>query len=92
MIVRWDSPFRYLAAQARRLFAWLLDFETLVTDQEWGVRMERCLRCEELVNNEQCRICSCYVDAKAFLALERCPKNKWKRIWRRKHNGQKHIK
>lgn len=88
MIFRWHSPFRWLAAQVRRAWAWMLDYETLVTDAEWGARRAECDLCEELVRddegNEQCRICTCFVDSKAYLALERCPKNKWKRIWRRK--------
>jgi len=83
MIFRWHTPFRYAAAQVRRLFAWMLDYETAVTDAEWGDRRKTCEQCEELVD-EQCRICTCFVDAKTFLALEQCPKRKWKRIWRRK--------
>jgi hypothetical protein len=80
------SPFRFLAAQVRRGWAWALDYNTLVTDEEWGFRRGKCANCEELVNGEQCRICTCFVDAKAYLAMEQCPKGKWKRIWRRKVN------
>jgi len=85
MIFRWDMPFRYLAAQGRRCFGWFFDFETLVTDQEWGARRGQCDRCAELTNDDQCRLCGCLVDAKAMLALEKCPINRWKRIWRRKY-------
>lgn len=84
MIFRWQTPFRYLAAQGRRLFAWMLDYETLVTDAQWGERRGKCSVCEELVNDEQCRICTCFVDSKAMLALEQCPKKKWPRIWTKK--------
>lgn len=81
MIFRWHTPFRFIAAQTRRLFAWMLDYETLVTDAQWGERRGKCSVCEELVNDEQCRVCTCYVDAKAMLALEQCPKKKWLRVW-----------
>lgn len=85
MIFKFSMPFRFLAAQCRRGYAWFLDYETLVTDAEWGARRGECEGCPELVNGEQCRICGCFVDAKAMLALEKCPKNKWKRVWRRKN-------
>lgn len=85
MIIRWHTPFRFLAAQARRVFAWMMDYETLVTDAQWGERRGICSQCPELVNDEQCRICTCYVDAKAMLALEQCPKKKWRRVWTKKH-------
>lgn len=88
MIFRLDTPFRWLAAQARRFFAWMLDYETMVSDAQWGERRAQCSACEELVNDEQCRICTCFVDAKAMLALEQCPKKKWRRVWTKKHiNG-----
>jgi len=85
MIFRWDSPFRYTAAQLRRFFGWFFNFETLVTDKEWGERMGICNTCPELVNGEQCRVCTCMVESKCMLALEMCPLNKWKRVWRRKY-------
>lgn len=85
MKYRLDSPFRYVAAQARRFFAWLLDYRTLVSDREWGHRRAICEKCEFL-KDEHCTVCTCPVDAKAYLAMERCPKGKWSRIWRR----QKH--
>lgn len=84
MIFRLSSPFRYLAAQARRFFAWIFRYETLVTVPEWVARMEVCRSCPSLVEDRYCGICTCDVDAKSFLATEQCPKKKWLRVWRRK--------
>lgn len=52
MIFRWHTPFRFIAAQARRFFAWMLEYNTLVTDAQWGERRAQCSVCEELVNDE----------------------------------------
>jgi hypothetical protein len=87
MIFRWSTPFRYAAAQARRLFAWMFDYQTMVSDAEWGRRRAICSSCPHLVNDEQCAICTCFVDAKAMLALERCPQKKWERVWTKKHSS-----
>lgn len=88
MIIKFSTPFRYVAAQARRFFAWVFGFETLVTDAEWGARIAECEACPHL-KDEQCEICTCFVDGKAMLALERCPKKKWLRVWRLKRQYTK---
>lgn len=84
MILRFSSPFRYLAAQVRRFFAWIFRYETLVSPEEWAARVEKCAACPHLVDGQYCGVCTCGVEDKAFLATEQCPKKKWLRVWRRK--------
>jgi hypothetical protein len=42
-------------------------------------RLSICASCEYL-NGQRCRACGCFVKAKAALASEKCPKNKWGQI------------
>ncbi len=67
----------------RSAYARVLGYETLVKDSEWGARRAECEVCPHLEGG-QCRICTCFVDAKALLALEQCPVKKWRRIWRKR--------
>jgi hypothetical protein len=85
MIVKWHSPFRVIAAAARAVYAKVFRYRVLVPDDVWYNRLDECINCDELdVPNQQCRICTCSVDAKASLALEQCPLKKWKRVWLKK--------
>jgi recombinational DNA repair protein RecR len=40
-------------------------------------RLETCLKCEKLTENERCAICGCHLTAKLMLVGEKCPINKW---------------
>ena len=84
MIFRWDTPFRALAASLRLAWARLRGYETLATDAETEDRLDICYRCEEYTESGQCRVCTCFVDAKTMLLTEQCPKRKWFRVWRKR--------
>ena len=79
------NPFRFLAAVFFSLWGRLRGYEILATHAETQERLGECHECEFLVPGweSQCRICTCFVDAKAMLLLEQCPKKKWLRIWRK---------
>lgn len=86
MTVKLSTPFLFLAALARTGFAKLFGYQVLAPWDVRLVRLDECMECEELVEEtQQCAVCTCFVDAKVSLALEQCPKKKWKRIWIKKH-------
>ena len=84
MIFRLDSVFRAVATSWRLAYARFFGWDTLSTPAETEDRLDICNRCEELTEDRQCRVCTCFVDAKTMLTTEKCPKNKWFRIWRRR--------
>ena len=85
MIVKFSSPFRLLAAFVRAGFAGFFGYEAVAPVEVWDARLDKCMDCDELdVASQQCRICTCNVDAKTSLALEQCPLKKWKRVWLKK--------
>lgn len=59
-------------------------YRTIATGAEQDARMDKCLKCEELNEHAQCRICTCFVQAKTFLTMESCPKKKWGQILEKK--------
>lgn len=86
MTIKLSTPFRFLAAIARTGFAKLFGYQVMAPIDIWDARLDQCMDCEELVEEtQQCAICTCFVDAKVSLALEQCPKKKWKRVWIKKH-------
>lgn len=80
MIIKFSTPFRFVAATARAAFAKIFRYQVLAPVEVWDKRLDQCMNCEELVE-DQCAICTCLVDAKTSLALEQCPKKKWQRVW-----------
>lgn len=81
MKIKFSSPFRFVAACARAAFAKIFGYAVLVSPAVQDERLAICDNCEEL-EDEQCRVCSCYVSAKTALALEECPKKYWQRVWK----------
>lgn len=79
------NVFRFIASLCFDLWGRLRGFEFLATTAETQARLKECHKCEFLVPGwePQCRICTCFIDAKTMLALEQCPKKKWLRIWRK---------
>lgn len=77
------NPFRFVASVAFSLWGRLRGYRVLANASETDARLDECYMCEHLEPGwePQCRICTCFVDAKAMLALERCPKKKWLRVW-----------
>lgn len=79
------NPFRFLASICFSLWGRMRGYDLLATRQEREDRLGECHECPFLAPGwePQCRVCTCFVDAKAMLALEQCPKKKWLRIWRK---------
>jgi predicted Zn-ribbon and HTH transcriptional regulator len=40
-------------------------------------RIRTCKGCRFLINQKRCKLCGCFVVAKAGLQAEKCPDNKW---------------
>ena len=78
MIFRWQSPFWLVAEMFRALHARIRGFELLAAVEVEDARLEKCLPCEFLdPDSEQCTVCTCFVRAKAMVAVSKCPKGKW---------------
>lgn len=85
MIFRWQSPLRLVAELSRALYARIRGYELLAGVEVEEARLEKCLSCEFLdEETEQCGVCSCFVRAKAMVAVSRCPKKKWGPVFVRK--------
>lgn len=79
------SPFRFIGAMIRMAWWKICGYQTLIGPGEQITRLEICGNCVFLDPDlGECTICGCDVDAKTILASERCPKNKWLRIKRKK--------
>lgn len=50
-----------------------------VSHDAYTKRVETCRTCKEFNGNE-CRVCGCFVAAKAEMGSEQCPLGKWQRI------------
>jgi uncharacterized protein DUF6171 len=84
MIFKWHTPFRVIVAHLRLAWARWFGYEIMATDAEAEDRLDICWQCEEYDEGGQCKVCTCFVDAKTMLLTEQCPKRKWFRIWRKK--------
>lgn len=50
----------------------------LLDEASVNARLAACAKCPEFdAGIRQCNACTCFVDLKAQLAQERCPKGKW---------------
>lgn len=49
-----------------------------VDKDRYSDRLGKCMVCQHLDQGTTCKICTCYVSVKAWLATEQCPINKWK--------------
>jgi hypothetical protein len=76
MILRFDMLPRSLAAVWRTFWFRLCGYQIIVSveAQEW--RALKCDGCPFRVD-EQCGKCGCFVEAKTWLAAERCPVGEW---------------
>lgn len=86
MIFRISTPFQALGAVFRSFWAKAMGYRALTTPEEYKERLNECDPCEFLTEERQCRICTCFVDAKAMLCAEKCPKNRWKAVWAKKND------
>lgn len=82
------NPFRFVVAMLVVGYARLRGYRALVNPAEEINRWHECRRCPHRIPGpellgDQCGRCGCLLDAKLLLTTERCPDNRWKRIWRK---------
>lgn len=76
------NPLTFIKSMAFVLYAQIRNYAIFATGEEREARRDICLSCEHRVV-DQCRVCTCFIAPKTALAMEQCPKKKWKRQWRR---------
>ena len=77
-----------LGAMARAAKALAVGEELLVTPEQRKERLAVCVKCEHFRQatskvGPRCGLCGCFVKAKAWLATEQCPVDKWKIVEKR---------
>jgi len=74
------NPFRAALAAIVAGYARLRGYQILAEDDVAQSRQAVCDTCPFRVD-EQCGICTCFIDAKVRINTEKCPKRKWSRVW-----------
>lgn len=78
-------PLRALAATIRVSWAKLLGYQVLADPDLQEKREAKCVECPRYLHEtHQCGVCLCFVDAKTALNTEKCPLDKWPRLWLKK--------
>lgn len=75
--------FRFFSAWARTTWARWRGYETLASPSIMALRFNQCVPCEFFVDGV-CTACDCLVQAKIMLAMEKCPKKRWQRVYTRR--------
>ncbi len=84
MILRVSMAVNAAGAVLRTLWAKLRGYRILASELDYRQRIHTCRACEHFdPDSEQCRICGCFAEAKTRLAVEQCPKGKWRAIFSR---------
>ena len=52
------------------------DPRSMTPEEEYERRLSICKECEKLLSG-MCRMCGCYVEMRAAIALRDCPGKKW---------------
>lgn len=79
------NPIRFAKALWRALRARWGGFDVWTTEEEREDRLFSCDLCPDLEpGTRQCRGCTCFVDVKAGLTMEECPRKFWLPIWRKR--------
>jgi hypothetical protein len=76
MIIKWKTPFTAFMAVWRLIWANLKNDNVLLDNRTIDRRIGACETCF-YYENEQCALCTCYVNVKAILATEDCPIGRW---------------
>lgn len=84
MIFRPSMAWNVLIAALFTGYCKLRGYRVLATPEEQQGRLNECELCDQLTDDRQCNDCGCFVDAKAILACEQCPRRKWLRILAKK--------
>ena len=83
VILRLDMLPRSLAAVWRTLKFRLFGYQVVVSPESQAWRAELCSCCPHRVE-EQCGKCGCFIEAKTWLAAEKCPVGIWQPLRRKK--------
>lgn len=76
MILRFDMLPRSLAAVWRTFWFRLCGYQIIVSTDVQEIRGMTCSGCS-LRDGEQCSKCGCFIEAKTWLAAEKCPDGQW---------------
>lgn len=74
--------FRFIGAWLATGWAKLRGYEVLAGAEVMEHRFQQCQPCKYFQDGT-CTVCGCLVYAKIMLAMEKCPKKRWQRVWRR---------
>jgi hypothetical protein len=71
---------KFICAMARHQWAKWRGWEVITPRAPLAFRERQCAQCS--ANEEgQCLVCKCLVLSKTLMALEKCPRGKWNRVW-----------
>lgn len=51
--------------------------QVVAARDEIAARLEKCRLCEHRMTRDRCKLCGCFIAAKAGLKAEKCPDNRW---------------
>lgn len=78
-------PLRAFAASIRVTWAKIFGYRVLADFELQEKREVMCVQCPRYLHEtHQCGACLCFVDAKTALNTEKCPLDKWSRVWIKK--------
>lgn len=78
-------PFRAAGAALRAIWCKLRGYKVLAEPELYAHREFSCWKCPRYCHlNDQCMECGCLVTAKVALNTEKCPLDKWGRVWIKK--------
>jgi len=81
MIFRLKTPVNAFLASLRAFWWSLRGYRVLVDEDTELDRKAVCYNCEFFdEDNDQCKVCSCFIAAKTLVASEKCPKGFWLRV------------
>lgn len=80
MIIKLKTPFIFLAAVFRAIWASLISKDdVIVSDDVYKDRLWECRLCRQYKEG-QCKLCTCYVETKCLLRTEKCPIGRWRKL------------
>lgn len=79
---------RFICAMARHQWAHWKGWEVFASDSVQDARSVVCGHCR-FNEDGQCSVCKCLILSKTIMALEKCPRGYWPRVWVRKKIGRK---
>ena len=72
--------FKFFTAWVLNTWASFAGYHALVSPELMKIRHNRCQRCK-FYQDGGCLKCGCLIEAKIMLATEKCPIDKWRRVW-----------